>query len=84
MAGRGYAWQGVCMVGGVHGRGTCVADGHEWQDRRPLQQAVRILVECFLVACKSCFISAPACVHVHVCGSRSNCHIEQQIQMIGL
>ena len=34
MAG-GYAWQGVCMVGGMHGRGmhgkgACMARGHAW------------------------------------------------------
>ena len=28
--GRGCAWQGVCMAGGVHGRGACVAGG-AWQ-----------------------------------------------------
>ena len=30
MAG-GHAWQGVCMAGGVHGGGACVAEGHAWQ-----------------------------------------------------
>ena len=23
MCGRGHAWQGVCMAGGVHGKGVC-------------------------------------------------------------
>ena len=38
------AWQGVCMAGGVHGRGV-----HAWKERRQLQRAVRILLECILV-----------------------------------
>ena len=53
----GHVWQRACVVGGVHGR------GHAWhggvhgrgaymargQERRPLQRAVRILLECILV-----------------------------------
>ena len=37
MWGRGHAWQGACMVGGVHGsgwhawQGACMAGGHVWQ-----------------------------------------------------
>ena len=41
MHGRGCAWQGacveggmhgrVCMVGGMHGREACVVGGHAWQ-----------------------------------------------------
>ena len=44
MCGRGYVWQGACvagvyvaggcawcMVGGMHGRGVCMAGGHAWQ-----------------------------------------------------
>ena len=48
--GRGCAWEDVWQ-----GRGVCVeegayiAGGHEWQERRPLQWAVRILLECILV-----------------------------------
>ena len=47
--GRGHAWQGV-----MHGMGhTCQGDMHgrgpRWQEKRPLQQAVRILLECILV-----------------------------------
>ena len=49
----GHAWwgQGACMAGGVHGRGVRdgEAGGHAWQERRPLQRTVRILLECFLV-----------------------------------
>ena len=30
MAG-GYAWQGVCVAGGMHHRGACMAGGHAWQ-----------------------------------------------------
>ena len=26
----GYAWQGVCMAGGMHGRGACMAGGCTW------------------------------------------------------
>ena len=29
--GRGHAWQGRCMAGGVHGRRMCVWWGHVWQ-----------------------------------------------------
>ena len=46
----GHAWQrgpcmakGACMVGAVHGKGVCV------QERRPLNTAVCILLECSLV-----------------------------------
>ena len=57
----GHAWPGgmrgrrVCMAGGgVHGRGAylvgvCMAGGHVWQEKRQLQRAVRILLECILV-----------------------------------
>ena len=38
MCGRGCAWQEACVAG-----------GHAWQERWPLQQAVRILLECILV-----------------------------------
>ena len=41
--GRGCAWWEACLVGGVCGR------GHAWQERWPLQQMVRILLECILV-----------------------------------
>ena len=37
---RGHAW----VVGGVHAKG-----GGAWQERRQLQQVVRILLECILV-----------------------------------
>ena len=50
--------RGACMVGsvccggmcggGMCGRGVC-GRGHAWQEIRPLQQAVRILLECILV-----------------------------------
>ena len=46
--GRGHVWPG-----GTHGGGTCVVSmhgrGHAWQERWPLQQALRILLECILV-----------------------------------
>ena len=49
--------RGMCVVGGMRGgevqgvcgRGACVAGGHAWQERRPLQRVVRILLECILV-----------------------------------
>ena len=44
MHGGGIFGRGACMVGGVHGRGST------WQERRPLQRTVRILLECILVA----------------------------------
>ena len=40
----GHAWQGACVAAGVCGEGGCV-----WQERRPLQRTVRILLECILV-----------------------------------
>ena len=36
------------MVGGVHDRESCVAEGHAWQERQLLQQMVCILLECIL------------------------------------
>ena len=52
-----HAWQG--REEGIHGRGmcgrggmaegTCMEGGHVWQERRPLQRTVRILLECILV-----------------------------------
>ena len=44
-----HVWQGVCMAGGHVCQGVCMAGGHAWQERRPLQQTVRILLECILV-----------------------------------
>ena len=44
MHSRGHAWWGACVAGGVHDGGVCA-----WQERRPLQQMVRILLECILV-----------------------------------
>ena len=61
MHGRGCAWQGgVHGGGGMCGREVCVAgraclaggpgrEGCAWQERRPLQRIVRILLECILV-----------------------------------
>ena len=45
----GVCGRGACMAGGVHGRTVCMAGGHTWQDRRPLQWTVHILLECILV-----------------------------------
>ena len=47
---RGCVWQGGMHGGGPVWQGACVAGGgHAWQERRPLQRAVRILLECILV-----------------------------------
>ena len=50
----GMHGRGMCMAGGMHGTGMCVTGGmcgrgHTWQERWPLQRAVRILLECILV-----------------------------------
>ena len=56
--GRGHAWQGACMQGGMHGRGHAWwgggtggmrGGGHVWQEKRQLQWAVCILLECILI-----------------------------------
>ena len=43
---------GVCVVGGMCGRG-CVAGGYAWQERRPVQRTARILLECILASHKT-------------------------------
>ena len=44
------AWQGTCMVQGVHGGGHAWhGGGGMWHEEQPLQRAVRILLECILV-----------------------------------
>ena len=47
----GCAWQGTCMAGVCVWWGVCMVGegGHAWQERQPLQQTVRILLECILV-----------------------------------
>ena len=58
-----HAWQEGMhgeVGGGMCGRGTCMAGGHAWwgcvwQERWPLQQMVRILLECILVNIWSLF-----------------------------
>ena len=44
VGGRGMCGRGMCGGGVVHGRGSYI-----WQERRPLQWAVCILLECILV-----------------------------------
>ena len=51
----GYAWQGACTAGGMCGEGHAWQWGHAWQERRPLQRTVRILLECILVNIGSLF-----------------------------
>ena len=53
------AWQGVCVVGGMHGRrgvcarGACMAGGGAcMQETWPLKQAVCIRLECILISNK--------------------------------
>ena len=46
---RGMCGGGACMAGGVQGRGCAWLGGRVWQERRPLQRAVRILLGCILV-----------------------------------
>ena len=47
--GGGMHGKGACVVGECAWQGACVTQGHAWQERRPLQRAVRILLECILV-----------------------------------
>ena len=50
--GGGHAWQGVCMPGGMCGRGVMHGGGgHVWQILRDTvnERAVRILLECILI-----------------------------------
>ena len=56
--GRGCVWQGVCKPWGVQARGRghawqggmCGGGARAWQEIRPLQRTVRILLECILVS----------------------------------
>ena len=68
MHGRGHVWQGACMVRGVHGMGGICGrgmhsrgmhgwgGGRAWQERRPLQRTVCILLECILVVNRFCTV----------------------------
>ena len=68
MHGRGHVWQGACMVRGVHGMGgicgrgmhsrghAWLGGGRAWQERRPLQRTVCILLECILVVNRFCTV----------------------------
>ena len=65
--GTGCVWQGACMAGGTcsaRGGVACVVGGHAWQERRPLQRTVRILLECVLVFFCRCTASGRRCVCV--------------------
>ena len=59
VAGGGRVWQGACMAGGMCGR--------VWQERRPLQRTVRILLECIIVVynCK-CRYMIKRMISVHL------------------
>ena len=48
MRDRGACVAGGHVVGGHAWQGECMARGHVWQEKRPLQRAVRILLECIL------------------------------------
>ena len=39
----------ACVAGGCAWQWACVAGGRAWQEKRQLQWAVRILLECILV-----------------------------------
>ena len=49
MCGRGHVWQGGVWQGACMAGGCAWQEGHAWQEGQPLQQAVRILLECILV-----------------------------------
>ena len=49
MCGRGRAWQGACMAGGVRGRGAYMAHPQQILRDTVNERAVRILLECILV-----------------------------------
>ena len=49
MCGKGACVARGCVAGGMHGRGCAWQEGHAWQEGQPLQQAVRILLECIPV-----------------------------------
>ena len=89
MAGVGYVWWGWGMlVGGVHGRGACLAGGgHAWRGgmhamhspprhyeiRSVNARVVRILLECILVGTRN---------HAKSCGSKRNlCFHANQIHL---
>ena len=42
-------WGGGMYCGGMHGKGDVCGWGRAWQERRPLQRTVRILLERILV-----------------------------------
>ena len=44
-----HAWQGVCMAGGMHGKGHMWQEGVHAGEKWLLKWAVRILLECILV-----------------------------------
>ena len=60
----GHAWQGGVWWG-----------GHAWQERRPLQRTVRILLECILVSRKKlnslCFVDIRSTTEIYIFHKRS-------------
>ena len=42
-------WQLACMAGGCTWQGGVHGGGPAWQEKWPLQRAIRILLECILV-----------------------------------
>ena len=72
---RGHAWWGgSCVVGGLCGTGACMAGGVcAWQERRPLQLTVRILLECILVV--TVFLPSVT-VLLHIRTSPDGCNVQ--------
>ena len=66
---RGHAWWGGCMAGGHAWQGG----GCAWQERRPLQLTVRILLECILVV--TVFLPSVT-VLLHIRTSPYGCNVQ--------
>ena len=66
----GACMAGMCVGGGMCSRGACMAGacvvggGRAWQERRPLQRTVRILLECIVVVEISVHLSSEQLVEV--------------------
>ena len=59
--------QEFCPEGGRNGRGACMAGrGRAWQERRPLQRTVRILLKCILVTVRN-EVAKVMFLHLFVC-----------------
>ena len=74
-AGKGGMYGRGGMHGGVWQRGHASQGGHVWQERRPLQRTVRILLECILVSRKKlnslCFVDIRSTTEIYIFHKRS-------------